>query len=40
MILAGVVLLAACANLGGLFAAWTLDRTREARFVWQLARAG
>lgn len=29
MILAGVVLLAACANLGGLFAARTLDRTRE-----------
>jgi predicted permease len=29
MILAGVVLLTACANLGGLFAARTLDRTRE-----------
>ncbi|MBV8278236.1 MAG: ABC transporter permease [Verrucomicrobia bacterium] len=27
--LAGIVLLAACANLGGLFAARTLDRTRE-----------
>jgi predicted permease len=29
MALAGVVLLAACANLGGLFAARTADRTRE-----------
>ena len=29
MILAGVVLLAACTNLGGLFAARTLDRSRE-----------
>jgi predicted permease len=29
MVLAAVVLLAACANLGGLFAARTLDRTRE-----------
>ena len=29
MALAGIVLLAACANLGGLFAARTADRTRE-----------
>ena len=29
MVLAGIVLLAACANLGGLFALRTLDRTRE-----------
>jgi predicted permease len=29
MVLAGIVLLAACANLGGLFASRTLDRTRE-----------
>jgi predicted permease len=29
MVLAGAVLLAACANLGGLFAARTLDRSRE-----------
>jgi len=29
MILAGIVLLAACANLGGLFAARTADRTRD-----------
>jgi predicted permease len=29
MLLAGIVLLAACANLGGLFALRTLDRTRE-----------
>jgi predicted permease len=29
MILAGILLLAACANLGGLFAARTADRTRE-----------
>jgi predicted permease len=28
-VLAGIVLLAACANLGGLFAAHTADRTRE-----------
>jgi predicted permease len=29
LVLAGIVLLAACANLGGLFALRTLDRTRE-----------
>jgi predicted permease len=29
LVLAGIVLLAACANLGGLFAAHTADRTRE-----------
>ena len=29
MVLAGIVLLAACANLGGLFAAHTADRARE-----------
>jgi predicted permease len=29
MVLAGIVLLAGCANLGGLFAARTADRTRE-----------
>ena len=29
MLLAGIVLLAACANLGGLFASRTADRTRE-----------
>jgi len=29
MVLAGILLLAACANLGGLFAARTADRTRE-----------
>src|SRR5258707_12999547 len=31
MVLAGIVLLAACANLGGLFALRTMDRKREIR---------
>jgi len=29
MLLAGLILLAACANLGSLFAAWTADRAKE-----------
>jgi len=37
--LAGIVLLAACANLGSLFAARTADRTRRLPSAWPLDRA-